>query len=134
MGAWQTINYRETPDWEHRVRALTDDQGVDHVVEVGGAGTLEKSIASARVGGHVALIGVLTGGQINPVAIMRNSLRLNGIYVGSQAMFESMNRAFGAARLEPVIDRTLPFDKARDAFHCMREAGHFGKIVISFDD
>ena len=95
MGAWQTINYRETPDWEHRVRELTDDQGVDHVVEVGGAGTLEKSIASARVGGHVALIGVLTGGQINPVAIMRNSLRLNGIYVGSQAMFESMNRAFG---------------------------------------
>jgi NADPH:quinone reductase-like Zn-dependent oxidoreductase len=134
LGAWQTINYRETPDWERRVRELTDDQGVDHVVEVGGAGTLEKSIASARVGGHVALIGVLTGGQINPVAIMRNSLRLNGIYVGSQAMFKSMNRAFGAARLEPVIDRTLPFEKARDAFHGMREAGHFGKIVISFDD
>ena len=108
--------------------------GVDHVVEVGGAGTLEKSIASSRVGGHIALIGVLTGGQINPMLIMRNSLRLNGIYVGSQAMFTSMNRAFEAARLEPVIDQAVPFEAARDAFHSMREAGHFGKIVISFDD
>ena len=133
MGAWQTINYRQTPDWEHRVRELTDSVGVDHVVEVGGAGTLEKSIASSRVGGHIALIGVLTGGQINPVLIMRNSLRLHGIYVGSQAMFGSMNRAFEAARLEPVIDKTVSFEAARDAFHSMREAGHFGKIVISFD-
>lgn len=134
MGAWQTINYRQAPDWEQRVRELTDDVGVDHVVEVGGAGTLEKSIASSRVGGHIALIGVLTGGQINPMMIMRNSLRLHGIYVGSQAMFKSMNRAFEAARLEPVIDQTVPFEAARDAFHSMRGAGHFGKIVISFDD
>jgi len=134
MGAWQTVNYRSTPDWEQRVRELTDNQGVDHVVEVGGAGTLEKSIASTRVGGHIALIGVLTGGQINPVLIMRNSLRVHGIYVGSQAMFKSMNRAFAAAQLEPVIDENLPFEKAREAFHSMRGAGHFGKIVISTDD
>ena len=80
------------------------------------------------------MIGVLTGGQINPVMIMRNSLRLTGIYVGSQAMFRSMNRAFEAAALEPVIDQTFGFENAHDAFHCMREAGHFGKIVISLDE
>jgi NADPH:quinone reductase-like Zn-dependent oxidoreductase len=134
MGAWQTINYRETPDWELRVRELTGDEGVDQVVEVGGAGTLEKSIASTRVGGHIGLIGVLTGGQINPTLIMRNSLRFNGIYVGSKAMFASMNRAFEAAQLEPVIDQTVPFEQSRDAFHSMREAGHFGKLVISLSD
>lgn len=133
MGAWQTVNYRETPDWETRVLDLTDGKGVDHVVEVGGAGTLEKSIASVRVGGHIALIGVLTGGTINPTLLMRNSIRLHGIYVGSQAMFASMNRAFSAAKLEPVIDEEIPFESARDAFHSMRRAGHFGKIVVTFD-
>lgn len=133
MGAWQTVNYRETPDWETRVLDLTDGKGVDHVVEVGGAGTLEKSIASVRVGGHIALIGVLTGGTINPTLLMRNSIRLHGIYVGSQAMFASMNRAFSAAKLEPVIDEEIPFESARDAFHSMRGAGHFGKIAVTFD-
>ncbi len=133
MGAWQMVNYRETPDWEKRVHDLTNGQGVDHVVEVGGAGTLEKSIASVRVGGHIALIGVLTGGTINPTLLMRNSIRLHGIYVGSHAMFKSMNRAFSAAELEPVIDQEFPFDGAREAFHNMRQAGHFGKLVISFD-
>ena len=131
LGAWETINYRQTPDWETRVRELTDGEGVDHVVEVGGAGTLEKSVASARVGGHVALIGILTGGVMNPVGIMRGSLRLNGIYVGSRAMFTAMNDAIAANTLEPVIDHVVAFEDARQAYHDMRAAGHFGKIVIS---
>ena len=131
LGAWETINYRQTPDWETRVRELTDGEGVDHVVEVGGAGTLEKSVASARVGGHVALIGILTGGVMNPVGIMRGSLRLNGIYVGSRAMCTAMNDAIAANTLEPVIDHVVAFEDARQAYHDMRAAGHFGKIVIS---
>lgn len=131
LGAWETINYRQTPDWEARVRELTDGEGVDHVVEVGGAGTLEKSVASARIGGHVALIGILTGGVMNPVGIMRGSLRMNGIYVGSRAMFTSMNDAIAANALEPVIDHVVAFEDARQAYHAMRAAGHFGKIVIS---
>ena len=131
LGAWETINYRQTPDWETRVRELTDGEGVDHVVEVGGAGTLEKSVASARVGGHVALIGILTGGVMNPVGIMRGSLRLNGICVGSRAMFTAMNDAIAANTLEPVIDHVVAFEDARQAYHDMRAAGHFGKIVIS---
>lgn len=131
MGAHETINYRDTPDWEARVLDLTGGRGVDHVVEVGGAGTLEKSIAAVRVGGRIAYIGILTGGAIDPTAIMRKSVRLQGVYVGSRAMFEDMNRALALHALHPVIDRVFPFAEARDAFHHMKAAGHFGKIVVS---
>jgi NADPH:quinone reductase-like Zn-dependent oxidoreductase len=130
LGAWQTVNYRERPAWDEAVLEITGN-GVDHVVEVGGAGTLARSIASARVAGHVALIGVLTGGQVNPVMIMRKSLRVHGIYVGSRVMFEAMNRAIAAAALKPVIDRTFAFADARAAYHRMRGAAHLGKIVIA---
>lgn len=133
LGAWQTLNYRTTPEWAQAVLDLTDGLGVDHVVEVGGAGTLERSIAACRVGGHVALIGVLTGGQINPSLIMRKSLTVHGIYVGSRAMFEAMNRAITAAGLRPVIDRRFTFDDARAAYHHMQSAGHFGKIVVMLE-
>jgi NADPH:quinone reductase-like Zn-dependent oxidoreductase len=131
MGAWQTINYKDTPDWDKAVKELTGGRGVDHVVEVGGAGTLQKSIESARVGGRIGLIGVLTGGQINPTAMMRRSLRVQGIYVGSRAMFEAMNRAISASELRPAIDRVFAFDDARAAFHHMQGASHFGKIVVT---
>ena len=131
LGAWQTVNYRATPDWERAILELTDGTGVDHVVEVGGAGTLERSIAACRIAGHIALIGVLTGGQIDPTPIMRKSLTVHGIYVGSRAMFEAMNRAIAAAELRPVIDRRFAFEDARAAYHHMKAAGHLGKIVIA---
>jgi NADPH:quinone reductase-like Zn-dependent oxidoreductase len=130
MGATGTVNYRTNPEWQSAVLDLTDGRGVDHVLEVGGAGTLPRSIASTRVAGHLALIGVLTGGEINPALIFRNSLRVNGIYVGSRAMFERMNRAFAAAELRPVIDKTFAFGQAREAFHHLQAAGHFGKVVV----
>ncbi|HLT02080.1 MAG TPA: NAD(P)-dependent alcohol dehydrogenase [Geminicoccaceae bacterium] len=130
LGAWQTLNYRATPDWDRAVLDITDGEGVDQVVEVGGAGTLERSIAACRVAGHIALIGVLTGGQINPTPIMRKSLTVHGIYVGSRAMFEAMNRAIAAAGLRPIIDRTFAFDDARAAYHHMQTAAHLGKIVV----
>ena len=131
LGAWETINYRNTPDWETAVLELTGGVGVDHTVEVGGAGTLEKSITSTKVGGSIGLIGVLTGGSINPTLVMRKSIRLQGIYVGSRRMFEDMNRAIEHHAMRPVIDQTYPFDEARAAFHAMHAAGHFGKLVIS---
>ena len=109
---------------------MTDGLGVDHVVEVGGAGTLERSIGACRIAGHIALIGVLTGGQINPTPIMRKSLTVHGIYVGSRAMFEAMNRALAAAGLRPVIHRTLAFDDA-PAYRHMQAGAHFGKIVVT---
>ncbi len=131
LGAWQTINYRANPDWEQEVLALTEGRGVDLVAEVGGAGTLEKSIQAVRVGGTIGLVGVLTGGTIDPTSVMRKSIRLQGIYVGSRAMFENMNRAIEAGGLRPVIDSGFGFDEARAAYHHMQGAGHFGKIVIT---
>ncbi|MDH3229912.1 MAG: NAD(P)-dependent alcohol dehydrogenase [Alphaproteobacteria bacterium] len=131
LGACETINYARTPAWAKRVLELTDGRGADHVLEVGGPGTMEQSIEAVRVGGHIAYVGVLTGGAINPVSIMRKSARLQGVYVGSRAMFEDMNRALAAHELRPVIDRTFVFADARDAFHHMQAAGHFGKIVIT---
>ncbi|MEX2454850.1 MAG: NAD(P)-dependent alcohol dehydrogenase [Rhodospirillaceae bacterium] len=130
MGAWETINYAATPDWHTAVREITGGRGVDHVVEVGGPGTLQKSIEAACMGGNIGMIGVLTQGEINPLPMMRKSLRLNGIYVGSREMFERMNAAISANALRPVIDRTFSFAEAREAYKYMAGAEHFGKIVI----
>ncbi|HSH43724.1 MAG TPA: NAD(P)-dependent alcohol dehydrogenase [Arenicellales bacterium] len=134
LGAWETINYTNHPDWDDLVLDMTDGRGVDAVVEVGGAGTLERSIAATRVAGTIALIGVLTGGQIDPVMIMRKSLRLQGIYVGPRRMFRDMLTAVAFHELRPVIHEVYPFDRAPEAFHAMARAGHFGKLVISNSD
>ena len=132
MGASATINYAETPDWAAAVKDFTGGVGVDHVVEVGGGGTLAQSIEAVRIGGHVALIGVLTRGTVDPTPILRKSIRLNGIYVGSRDMFLAMNAAIESGGLKPVIDRRFAFADAPDAYRCMEAAGHFGKIVIEF--
>ncbi len=132
MGADAVINYKLRPDWESEVYELTNSVGVDHVVEVGGAGTLEKSIKAVRYGGRISLIGVLTGfaGTINPQPILGKSITLQGIYVGSREMFEAMNRAIAQAQLKPVIDRVFPFTEARAAYDYLESGAHFGKIVI----
>jgi NADPH:quinone reductase-like Zn-dependent oxidoreductase len=130
LGADETINYSDTPEWDAAVMDLTDGVGVDHVVEVGGAGTLQKSVASLAFGGHIALIGVLTQGELNPYPLLGKSGRISGIYVGSREMFQNMNAAITASGMKPVIDRTFDFDDARAAYHCMQGDGHFGKIVI----
>ncbi len=130
LGAWQTVNYRRNPDWEEAVLELTEGRGVDLTVEVGGAGTLEKSIAATRIAGTIGLIGVLSGGTINPRPIMAKSITLQGIYVGSRRLFQDMNRAVAASELRPVIDRTFAFEEAPEAYRAMQAAGHFGKLVI----
>ncbi|MBI3246443.1 MAG: NAD(P)-dependent alcohol dehydrogenase [Deltaproteobacteria bacterium] len=133
LGAWATINYKTTPDWAKRTLELTNGAGVDHVVEVGGAGTLEQSFRAARVGGTVSLIGVLTGfdSKIDPYPVLTKGLRLQGIYVGSREMFEIMNRALAIHQTKPVIDHVFPFAETRAALKCMESATHFGKIVIA---
>ena len=130
LGAWRTVNYRDTPDWDAAVLDLTDGFGVDRVVELGGGGTLQRSLEAVRIGGTVSLIGVLTVGEIDPLPVMRKSVRLQGIYVGSRTMFDSMNKAISAHQIRPVIDRQFEFEDARAAYHHMRGAAHFGKIVI----
>jgi NADPH:quinone reductase-like Zn-dependent oxidoreductase len=133
LGADETINYKNAPQWDKEVLNLTSRTGVDHVIEVGGAGTLSKSLNSVRVGGHVAVIGVLaTGGDFNPVSILMKGVRLQGIFVGSRQMFENMNRAIEARRMKPVIDKTFAFEEAREALKYMESGSHFGKIVIRF--
>ncbi len=131
LGASDTINYKANPDWEAEVMKLTDGRGVDHVVEVGGPGTMPKSIASTRLGGIIAVIGVLTRGQIDPTSILGRGVILRGTYVGSRSMFEAMNRAISQHRIEPVIDRVFAFDDAKAAYHHMKTASHVGKLVIS---
>ena len=132
LGADETINYRRTPDWDKEVARLTDGAGVDMVVEVGGAGTLGKSVNATRVEGLVALIGVLADGDnFDPLRVLMKSIRLQGIFVGSRAMFEEMMRAVAADRLKPVIDKIFPFDRAREALETMKTGAHFGKIVVT---
>ncbi len=134
LGASDGINYRSVPEWDKRVRELTGGGGVDHVVEVGGAGTLNKSLGAVRVGGKISMIGVLTGGggEINTISILMKSVRVHGIYVGSREMFEAMNRAIALHNLKPVVDRIFPFEQAIDALKYMESGAHFGKICLSF--
>jgi NADPH:quinone reductase-like Zn-dependent oxidoreductase len=132
LGADETINYKAIPNWEEEVYRLTDAMGVDCVVEVGGAGTLEKSIKSVRYGGRISLIGVLSGfeGEINPQPLLGKSITLQGIYVGSREMFEAMNRAITHHQLKPIIDRTFTFTEANEAYQYLKGGSHFGKVVI----
>ncbi|MFB1481442.1 NAD(P)-dependent alcohol dehydrogenase [Corallococcus sp. RDP092CA] len=133
LGAQGLINYRQRPDWELEVHTLTGNQGVDHVLEVGGAGTLPRSVAATREGGHIALIGLLTGapGKPDPAAIGNKGLRVVSTYVGSREMFEDMLEAMSQEKTRPVIDRVFPFAQAREALQYLESGGHFGKIVIT---
>jgi NADPH:quinone reductase-like Zn-dependent oxidoreductase len=130
LGASHGINYKTTPEWDKKVRELTGE-GVDFVVEVGGAGTLPRSLKAVRTGGTISLIGVLSGGgEVNPMPILMKSVRVQGIYVGSREMFEAMNRAIALHRLQPVVDRVFPFAEIRAALRHMESAAHFGKIAL----
>lgn len=132
LGADEIINYKKREDWDAAVLELTDKRGVDHVVEVGGGGTLARSINSVRVGGHIALIGALeAAGEFSYLPIFMKQIRLQGIFTGSRAMFEDMNRAINESKLEPVIDKVFAFDQAREALTYMESGSHFGKIVLS---
>lgn len=133
LGITETVNYREREDWDTAVSEIIGKPGVDHVVEVGGAGTLAKSINAVRIGGHVALIGALTGAAgFNPTTVFMKAIRLQGIFTGSRALFEQMNNAILINKLNPVIDRTFAFDEAREALAYMQSGSHFGKIVIKY--
>ena len=131
LGASDVINYKSVPDWEKKVLEITARRGVDHVVEVGGAGTLPKSLRAVRMGGHISLIGVLTGaGEANPLPAVMKNIQIQGIYVGSREMFEAMNSAISCNQLHPVIDRVFSFEESKEAFGYMESGAHFGKVVI----
>ncbi len=132
MGASDVINYKTTAKWDARVLELTDGQGVNHVVEVGGPGTLARSLSAVKTGGIVSLIGILTGmGEVNPMPILFKNARIQGILVGSRQMFDEMNRAIEVNRIHPVIDRVFPFSDAREAYRHLESGAHFGKVCIA---
>jgi NADPH:quinone reductase-like Zn-dependent oxidoreductase len=134
LGLDAGCNYKARPEWSEWVSEVTGGQGADRIIEVGGAGTFGQSLRATRVGGVIAQIGVLSGAATSePLAltpILHKQLRVQGIYVGSRAMFEEMNAAIAKAALRPVIDRVFGFDQVREAFLHMQSASHFGKIVI----
>lgn len=132
LGADHTVNYKNTPDWDQEVLKQTGGAGVDHIIEVGGPNTLQKSMLAIRPGGSIYVIGALGGsGAIDPRAINRKSIRLQGIHVGSRDMFAAMNRAIVNSGLKPVIDRVFDFADAKAAYRHQQSGSHLGKIVVA---
>jgi NADPH:quinone reductase-like Zn-dependent oxidoreductase len=134
LGADEIINYKKNPKWEEEARHLTNGEGVDQVIEVGGSGTMPRSLRAVRMAGVISVIGALSGGDpsVSPVPILMNSIRVQGIYVGSRAMFERMNRAIELHSIKPVIDKTFKWTEVREALRYMESQQHFGKICLKF--
>ncbi|WP_281211834.1 zinc-dependent alcohol dehydrogenase family protein [Pseudomonas fulva] len=134
LGADHVINYTRTPAWGEKVRELTDNRGVDHVIEVGGPATLEQSMIAARIGGHVSLIGILTGvaGQLPLVQALVRQIRLQGVLVGSRAQQQAMVRAIEANGLRPVVEKHFELEHIVDAFRYQESNRHFGKICLTW--
>lgn len=133
LGADDFINYKKTPEWSKEARKLTGGRGVDHVVEVGGADTFPQSIMAVRLGGHVAVIGILSGmtKDLNVAAMFSQNVKISGVTVGSRTYFEDMVRAIEINDIHPVIDKRFSLENAQDAFRTMEGASHFGKIVLN---
>lgn len=134
MGAAHVINYKKTPDWEKEVIKYTCGRGVDHVVEIGGAGTLAKSAVSVKLGGHISVIGVLADPKQKTdweISILMKAVKLQGVFVGSVEMYERLNAAIALHKLKPVIDKTFKASDIVEALKYQQSGAHFGKIVIT---
>ena len=134
LGADHIANYRTTPAWSGPVREATQGRGADFIMEVGGGGTIQESMKAVRIGGHIAVIGVVAGAgePFNPASLIGNSAKLQGLSVGSRDMFEAMCRMIDLKKIFPVVDKVFPFTEARSAFAAMAAGEHFGKIVLEF--
>jgi len=134
LGAAHTINYKSEPKWGDAVRNWTGGRGVDHVIEVGGPGTLPQSIMAVRLGGHISLIGTLTGrgGEIPTIILMVKQARIQGLIVGNRRHQQEFIRAIDAMSLRPIIDRTFTLAELADAFHYEESGKHFGKICVEW--
>ena len=134
LGADHLVNYKTTPAWSKPVREATGGRGADFIMEVGGGGTIQESMKAIRIGGHIAIIGIVAGAgdAFNPAALIGNSAKLQGLSVGSRDMFEAMCRAIDLHKISPVVDKVFPFTEAKAAFSAMAGGEHFGKIVLQF--
>jgi len=134
LGADHLVNYRQEEEWSKPVRAATGGVGADLILEVGGGGTIEQSMRAVKIGGHIAIIGVVAGAgnPFNPAGLIGNSAKMQGLSVGSREAFEAMCRAIDQHRIQPVVDKVFPWTEARAAFQGMQGGEHFGKIVLEF--
>jgi len=134
LGAEAGINYVKEPRWGRAAAKLAGGEGVDHVVEVGGAGTLAESLAAVRVGGHLSMIGVLSGTaeRLDLIPILMRNVRVQGVLVGHREGFERMVRAIGAHGMRPVVDRVFGWTEVGEALAYLGAGGHFGKVCVRF--
>ena len=132
LGADYLINYKTKPNWGKEVRKITGMNGADHIIEVGGPGTLEESMTAVRLFGHISLIGVLAGydANINLTPVLMGNIRIQGVLVGSRTSFEDMCRAVSAHKIKPVIDKIYPFEEYSKAFGELKAGSHFGKVCM----
>jgi NADPH:quinone reductase-like Zn-dependent oxidoreductase len=135
LGATDVVNYKAQPDWHLAVRELTGGRGVDHILEIGGAGTLARSIGATRVGGTISIIGLVARAEVHPPVLPAalECITLNGVYVGSRAMLEELVAACETNAIRPVIDRAFEFADARQAYGHLASQAHVGKVVITLD-
>ncbi|HEX8786980.1 MAG TPA: NAD(P)-dependent alcohol dehydrogenase [Telluria sp.] len=133
LGAHHTINYRGFPEWQEEVLRLTHGVGAHVVLEVGGKGTVNRSVASSAMGGSIAIIGGVSGfgGEVNPATLLAGAKRMVGIFVGSRTMLEKVMRFADTCGIQPVVDRVFTFDQAKEAYRYMESGSHFGKVVIA---
>jgi NADPH:quinone reductase-like Zn-dependent oxidoreductase len=135
LGIDDAINYKEREDWDAAALEIVGKPGVDHVIEVGGSGTVQRSLNAVRISGHVALIGALTGAaSFDPTSVFMKAVRVQGIFVGSRKMFEDMNKAITVSEMRPVIDRIFDFEDVRSALAYVKSGSHFGKVVVRFQE
>lgn len=132
LGADGLINSEKLPDWDVGVRELTIGRGVDHLIEVGGAATLPISLRALRDGGHLALVGLLSGAPASPAEAERNGrgIRVDSIHVGSRRDFNGLLELVARFNVKPVIDASFPFEEAPQAFEHLKSGRHLGKVVI----
>uniref|UniRef100_A0A5K1JVT0 Cell surface hydrophobicity-associated protein n=1 Tax=Ganoderma boninense TaxID=34458 RepID=A0A5K1JVT0_9APHY len=134
LGATHLINYERTPNWELEVLRVTNGRGVDHILEVGGPGTVTKSAMALAFGGNMAIIGIVAGlaGDVSslPLLVLGKAASMRGIHVGSRAQFEDMNRLIEAVKLKPVVDKVFDFEHAIDAYEYQEKQQHVGKVVV----
>jgi NADPH:quinone reductase-like Zn-dependent oxidoreductase len=132
LGVEQTLNYRQNTEWGQTVLDWTDGLGVDHIIEVGGPATLPQSITAGRIGGHIHLMGVLTGvtGDIPTATFMRKQMKMQGMIVGSRRQQQDMVKGINASGVKPVIDKSFALANLADAFRYEESGSHFGKIGV----
>ncbi len=133
LGAEQTLNYKQDPEWGKTVLDWTDGRGVDHIIEVGGPATLPQSIMAGRIGAHIHLMGVLTGikGDIPTAMFMRKQMKMQGMIVGNRRHQQEMIRGINATGVKPIIDKVFPLEELADAFRYEEAGSHFSKIGVS---